>query len=522
VYKLFMARRYLYTRLIAIFAILGVTLCVAMVLVVMSVMGGFLDSIRDRSRGLLSDLILDGGSLQGWPYYDEFGAYLDRELPDVVRAWTPVIRNYGLIREPSTSWTKPTQVVGIKLDEYKQINDFARGLHYQRYWPGSTRLGEQRQPLAAMDSSGRWSLPADLEAANKVWRDSESDPRIIEEFDELPYVLGGFGGPRVYDLAEWQATYSGDPLFGVIPGCDLVNQREDDGSFTRQFPRGLEFAVIVVPLTIRGNISGEPPASLRLRYADDVRTGVYEVDSMSVYVDFDMLQHQLAMDPQELQEGGMTRARTVQLFIGLEDGVELNAGKKQVADAWQRFLVSIASQITDDEEKNLRHVTVDTWEDLQRAFIQAVEKEKVLVTFLFGLISVVAIVLIGCIFYMIVQKKTRDIGILKAVGASGSGIAVMFIIYAASVGVIGAVLGTAIGSTFVWYINEIQEVLISIHPTLRVWDPSVYTFDRIPNVVKAPDVIWIGGVAILASMLGSVIPATIAGRVWPAQAVRYE
>ena len=335
-------------------------------------------------------------------------------------------------------------------------------------------------------------------------------------------MLGGFGGPRVYGLAEREATHSGDPLFGVIPGCDLVNYRELDGTFTRQFPRGLEFAVTVMPLTIRGNVGSEPSVSMRLRYADDVRTGVYEVDRMSVYVDFDMLQHQLAMDPQELLGGGMTRARTVQLFIALESGVELNEGKKQVADAWQRFLTSIAWQISDDDAQNIRHVSVDTWEDLQRPFIQAVEKEKVLVTFLFGMISLVAIVLIGCIFYMIVQKKTRDIGILKAVGASGPGVATMFIMYAASVGVIGAVLGSAIGTTFVWYINDIQDLLISINPKLRVWDPAVYTFDRIPNVVKLPDVMWIAGVAVLASMLGSVIPATIAGRIWPAQAVRYE
>jgi len=522
VYKLFMARRYLTTKLIAVFAILGVTLCVAMVLVVMSVMGGFLDSIRDRSRGLLSDLIMDGGALQGWPYYEEFGLYLDRELPDVVQAWTPVIRNYGLVREPISYWTKVAQVIGIDLDTYKTINDFGSGLHYETYWPGSTHLGEQSQPRAAMDSSGAWHLPADLEAFNKIWRSGETDPRVIEKFDKMPYVLGGFGGPRIYELAATEPTYSGERLFGVIPGCDMINHREDDGSFTRRFARGTEIVVTIMPLTLRGNIAGEPSVSLRLRYADDVRTGVYEVDNMSVYVDFDMLHHQLAMDPQELQGGGMTRARTVQILIALEDGVELYAGKKLVADAWQDFLTTIAPQVNFDEAQLLQYVTVETWEDLQRPFIQAVEKEKVLVTFLFGLISLVAIVLIGCIFYMIVQKKTRDIGILKAVGASGPGVAMMFIMYAASVGVIGAVLGSAIGTTFVWYINDIQDLLISINPKWRVWDPAVYTFDRIPNVVKLPDVMWIAGVAVLASMLGSVIPATIAGRIWPAQAVRYE
>ena len=86
----------------------------------------------------------------------------------------------------------------------------------------------------------------------------------------------------------------------------------------------------------------------------------------------------------------------------------------------------------------------------------------------------------------------------------------------------GAGRGSAIGCTAVGYLNDMQDLLISYRPTVRVGVPSVYSFVRSPNVVKAPDVMWIAGVAIFASMLGSVIPATIAGRIWPAQAVRYE
>ena len=167
-------------------------------------------------------------------------------------------------------------------------------------------------------------------------------------------------------------------------------------------------------------------------------------------------------------------------------------------------------------------VAVFTWEDLQRPFIAAVEKEKMLVTFLFGLISMVAILLVGCIFYMIVEKKTRDIGVLKSLGASGRGVAVLFIVYAGAVGVVGAVLGVLLGSAFVWNINDIQDLLVWMNPALRVWDPSVYTFDRIPEIVNEADAFWIGVVAVVASMFGSLIPAILAGRVWPVRALRYE
>ena len=75
-YKWFLAWRYLNTKLIAFIGIAAVMLCVAMVLVVISVMGGFLDTVRARSKGLNSEILVAGGSLQGFPFYEEFGRYL--------------------------------------------------------------------------------------------------------------------------------------------------------------------------------------------------------------------------------------------------------------------------------------------------------------------------------------------------------------------------------------------------------------------------------------------------------------
>ena len=51
-------------------------------------------------------------------------------------------------------------------------------------------------------------------------------------------------------------------------------------------------------------------------------------------------------------------------------------------------------------------------------------------------------------------------------------------------GVLGGILGVVTGSVFVHYINEIQDLLAQLNPQLQVWTPDVYTFDRIPNVVK--------------------------------------
>jgi lipoprotein-releasing system permease protein len=528
-YKWFLAFRYLYTKLIAFFAVASVMLCVAMVLVVMSVMGGFLDTVRARSRGLLAEIVVESGSAQGFPYYAEFADFLKTQLPEAIGTVTPVIRTYGVFRVPSSSWTRPAHVTGIRLDEYAKVNDFQQGLYYARYYPGTTHLGPQKMPVAGMNDRGKMVLPPELVEANNRWRAAPSDPDEIKAYDDDPFSYSPFPfdvpsvpGERVFAADLGEPRYEGDEFAGVIVGADLLHQRRPDGDFDRYLARGGRVAISLLPLTESGNITGEPPVLLPARYVDDSRTGIYEIDSMSVYVDFDVLQHRLAMDPQERVDGGVTRARASQLLIDLKDGILLNAGRDQIAEAWARFAETIAEGMTDSEYDMLIRVGVYTWEDMQRPFIAAVEKEKVLVTFLFTLISMVAIVLIGCIFYMIVEKKIKDIGILKALGASGRGVAAMFIVYAAAIGIVGCALGTILGSAVVWNINEIQDFLATLNPQLRVWSPDVYSFDRIPNVVKRADAVWIAGFAVLSSMIGSLIPAFVAGRIWPVKALRYE
>jgi lipoprotein-releasing system permease protein len=132
------------------------------------------------------------------------------------------------------------------------------------------------------------------------------------------------------------------------------------------------------------------------------------------------------------------------------------------------------------------------------------------------------VVLILCILYMIVLQKTRDIGIVKALGGSSGGVAFIFVIYGAAVGITGAVLGTVLGSTVVWYINEIQDFLIRVNPRWRVWDLSVYSFDRIPNEVSVWDAVTVVAIAILASTVGSLAAAWRAGRMQPVEAIRHE
>jgi lipoprotein-releasing system permease protein len=125
------------------------------------------------------------------------------------------------------------------------------------------------------------------------------------------------------------------------------------------------------------------------------------------------------------------------------------------------------------------------------------------------------------IFYMIVVEKTRDIGVLKALGASRRGVMGIFLSYGLSLGAVGAGAGVGLGLLFVRYINEIRDLLESVTGT-KVFDPSIYYFFRIPTIIEPLTIAWVAMGSIAIAVLSSVLPARRAARLHPVEALRYE
>jgi len=535
-YVAFLASRLLQRKRIAFFSVGAVTLCVAMMIIVISVMGGFVDSIRERAHGLLGDLVVDG-DLQGFPYYEEFITEIKKlrdqktGLPVVAQA-TPLIHSYGIMQFPATKMTKAVRIWGIRLAEYEQVNEFGKDLFYQNRF-GGTRLDvPMGQPVYGVNDAGRVVLPDDMDAHYQQYLASlPPEKRAEEQREYRRNGLGYFPGPGVFAPAgppRFQAGYQGKPYPGVIIGRDLLFRRMASGKYARdsRYPRGEPCYITVLPLTRTGEVSPEPPPKPLFRYIDDSRTGIHEIDSMNVYVDFNRLQALLSMVPQERADGsGMSSPRCSQIQIKLNDAFAwprkvLLEKKRQIMDAWRRVAAEVPADAV--EAGMLQGVGIQTWEEMQRSYIAAIEKEKFLVLIMFGVISIVAVLLILCIFYMIVQEKTRDVGILKSVGAGTEGVVAVFLAYGAAIGLVGCVLGSLLGTNFVEHINEIQDWLARINPSWRVWSPETYSFDKIPNVWKWAEVLWICVLSILASVAGAIIPAIRAGRTWPVESLRYE
>ncbi|NOT00691.1 MAG: hypothetical protein HOP29_08695, partial [Phycisphaerales bacterium] len=427
--------RYLRTRRIAIFAIIGVWLCVAMVVVVISVMGGFLDTLKERSRGLLSDVVIDNAALQGFPLYGEFIEHLKGALPGRIEAATSVVYNYGLLRVEDTGFTKPVQVVGVDLPVYCQVNDFGNSLFYEKFYPGTTTLGSQQQPMAGYVEGRRLVLPERFEQALETRRRSHPDDPDLAKETSGDGFLADRPGRFLPNLDDAPGEF-GEEAPGAIVGSNIINERDATGAMKRFLPRGAKLVLTLLPLTRRGQISGEGAQTVVVRLADDSRTQVYEIDDKCVYVDFALVQKWLTMSPQTLEDGGQTRARASQILVSLSPGVELTAGRKMIEEVWHAFMANWSEPLADMDWALLGGVTVETWEERQRPFIAALEKEKILMTVLFALISLVTVVLIGCIFWMIVTQKTRDIGIVKSLGGTSMGVLSIFVSFGAAVGLV--------------------------------------------------------------------------------------
>src|SRR4051794_23747161 len=124
-YKLTLILKYLRRRRIAWVSLVAVTLCTMMVLVVISVMGGWLRMFESSFRGLTGDIIVDGNSMEGFGHYDEMIAEIEKV--DGVAAAMPVIEAYGLINIDNQK-TTGVQVMGFDITRIGQVNDFPRSL----------------------------------------------------------------------------------------------------------------------------------------------------------------------------------------------------------------------------------------------------------------------------------------------------------------------------------------------------------------------------------------------------------
>ncbi len=203
-----------------------------------------------------------------------------------------------------------------------------------------------------------------------------------------------------------------------------------------------------------------------------------------------------------------------QLFFGKEgvwDVIEIkvaNADKVGDMTAAVRDAVGPGAIVTD-------------WRERQAAFYGALKVERVAMSIILGMVVAIAALNIISGIVMLVKNKTKDIAILRTIGASPSSILRVFFMAGSMIGIAGTIAGLILGLLFCLNIGAIQHALEWVFQT-KLFNSDVYMLDAIPAEVDPVDVIWITVWATFMSCFASLIPSWLATRIDPIEALRYE
>ena len=192
-------------------------------------------------------------------------------------------------------------------------------------------------------------------------------------------------------------------------------------------------------------------------------------------------------------------------------GLSLRFSDVDEAQVWKWFIQS----------KLPRGYRVRSWQDMNASFFQALKVERSVMAILLTLIVLVAAFNIVSTLIMIVLEKTRDIGVLRAIGATRGSIAKIFILEGFWIGFLGVCFGTIAGVLISRHLNGIADFLKQT-TGLEVFPSDIYLFDQIPVDLQDGSVAIIATLALGICLFAGFYPAARGARLDPIQALRYE
>jgi lipoprotein-releasing system permease protein len=156
---------------------------------------------------------------------------------------------------------------------------------------------------------------------------------------------------------------------------------------------------------------------------------------------------------------------------------------------------------------------VRDWMEMNRSLFAALQLEKYALFVVVTIIVLVAAFAIIGHLVLLVAEKHKEIGILKAVGASGRSITLVFFTVGMIIGVAGTAAGAAVGFTLIWAQNTYKIIGLAA---------DVYQIDYLPMRLTLFDGLMVVGSTLILSFLATIIPARRAGSLVPVDVLRYE
>jgi lipoprotein-releasing system permease protein len=168
-----------------------------------------------------------------------------------------------------------------------------------------------------------------------------------------------------------------------------------------------------------------------------------------------------------------------------------------------------------------RNVFVSDWTRSHANFFRAVEIEKRMMFLILGLIVLVAAINIISTLVMAVTDKEADIAILRTLGARPGSVVQIFMVQGMVLGVVGTLAGVVVGVITALNVDTIVKEIENLF-SIKFLSKDVYLIPDLPTDLQMNDVVWIALTALVLSFLATIIPSWRAGRVNPAEALRYE
>jgi lipoprotein-releasing system permease protein len=161
------------------------------------------------------------------------------------------------------------------------------------------------------------------------------------------------------------------------------------------------------------------------------------------------------------------------------------------------------------------------WQDVNRSFFEVIRVEANVMFLILSLIILVAALNIVSGLIMLVKDKSPDIAILRTMGATRGAVMRIFFIAGASIGVVGTIVGFAIGVLFCDNIESLRQFLSRLTGT-PLFDPTVYFLSRMPAEMDPGEVAAVVVMALVLTFLATLYPSWRAARLDPVEALRYE
>ncbi len=443
-----------FLTVISVLSILGVSVSSCALCSVTSIMGGFGHDLKRKILGNTAHIVVDIADAKGFAHYEEPLAAIRRAVAPVGGAATPVAG--GDAMASSVTNTAGVLMRGIDPESIGDVINLKKNIEYGKFEFLARPQGILDIPVGELIGRG---------SAGELYY--KSPPLSFDGIDPRDLSQGKKAYPAIIlgrELAKSLHVMVGDRITLLSPMGDLG-------------PTGIM------------------PKSRRFLVGAVFYSGMYEYDAATAYV--------LMPAAQEFFE---MAGRINKIDVRISDPEAL-AGVRPQLDA------AVASIEADRSTKSpAEALRVRDWKEMNKNLFSALKLEKLATFIILSIAITVASFCIICTLLLMVTEKSRDIAVLKALGAPDRSIMAIFMIEGVLIGAIGTVLGVAIALA----------ACLGLEWSGVRLDPDVYYIDRLPVNVDLQDYLWVSVAALAICTLATIYPAYTAARVRPVDGLRYE